>query len=682
MLIRTLYRLQGARYDAERTRRYVERLRLSIRQHDITCAGGPWPMAYLRLQKLLLNAIRSSFLKLSSLKIDFELETVAFIEGQIPSEAARVAQQLYETMAIVVHGLCTIGPELHFPTMSLVVRVLTSSLQKITPFSEQTYQAFACEFLTLPDITGPTFTQFEPLWLNSIAEHVNYKLLASALAPIVSTPSYGGYKSMNDSRNRLNVLGCFIYFHRYAHQFQNAQAYSSHKDFVHVISALLSSVADRISFDDMQRLDEGDLETVSNSKSTAISFAHKQIISLVNQESIGSLLWGTSNAPSSTGSGPELNAEAQQLASYALTLLRFFPRRGDEIRMWLYLGSTSSSALDDASGKMPAIKFFWQAARSCRVFRKISEDPHAVLRLLKDQPIPNGTGPGQNSSLVQNDWRIILVFLELYTFVLKMMDDEEFFSASSLKSTNDQTSGSSWATYNALPLDDVQDLTVFLKNLGFTMYFRAKDIVGEPQPESTGAVLSSYFRILSSDRDSIDPPDPPMKTAENGIAGLAGISLDYLKGLVTGLLRSVHQRDSRRKFLPENHWLMTSLFDMTSFIPDVVEEEENRHRIQEEDEDDDDKHDDFEMEEEDRNLHLVGTTRERNIRYHERLQRQQRKLSRKRYLQTVAPRSEILQNMPFFIPFTTRVQIFREFVRRDQVNSAGSIFHARTINSF
>lgn len=34
-------------------------------------------------------------------------------------------------------------------------------------------------------------------------------------------------------------------------------------------------------------------------------------------------------------------------------------------------------------------------------------------------------------------------------------------------------------------------------------------------------------------------------------------------------------------------------------------------------------------------------------------------------MQAVAPRLEILQNMPFFIPFTTRVKIFREFVHLD-----------------
>jgi ubiquitin-protein ligase E3 C len=130
----------------------------------------------------------------------------------------------------------------------------------------------------------------------------------------------------------------------------------------------------------------------------------------------------------------------------------------------------------------------------------------------------------------------------------------------------------------------------------------------------------------------------------------------------------VYERDSRRTFLPADHWLMTSRFDMTGFIPAVVEEEESRHRIQEEDADDLDE----EEEEFDDTPQLIGTSRTQQQRRLESLQRQQRKASRKRYLQAVAPRLEILQNMPFFIPFTTRVKIFREFVHLDMTKRRGS----------
>jgi hypothetical protein len=37
-------------------------------------------------------------------------------------------------------------------------------------------------------------------------------------------------------------------------------------------------------------------------------------------------------------------------------------------------------------------------------------------------------------------------------------------------------------------------------------------------------------------------------------------------------------------------------------------------------------------------------------------------LVKKNALAAIAPRLEILRNMPFFIPFATRVQIFRQFI--------------------
>jgi ubiquitin-protein ligase E3 C len=633
--------------DVDRLRRYVMRLRRTLQNQDIICAGGPWPMAYLRLRKLVLTAIPSS-----SGNLLFELETVAFIGEQIPDHLAQSATQIYQTLAGVVHRSC-LAKALDTAVMAVIVRILTAPLLSATIGSAQIYEAFACDFLTLSDITE---SPFHPIWLDSIAEHVDYKILASALAAAISSGRQTNHPRMKDSRNRLSLLATFIYFHRFAHRFQNAQAYSSHRDFVHVISVLLSSVADDVNLDDLQSEEEP--KAVKGKGVLMNPFAQDQIISLVNQESIGSLLWGASNSPARPGSPPHMNREAKQLANYALTLLRFFPRRGDEIRMWLYLGSTSSASLVD-SGRTPAIKFFWQAARSCMVFNNISRDPKSVIRFLKPQPDWEGQTNREHTEWVQDDWRVILVFLELYTFVLKLMDDEEFFSVSSLTASQES---SSWARYNALPLEEIRFLTVFLKNLGFTMYFHAKEIVEEHVTVDEVASLSSYFKVASPDRVELDFPSLP-KTPETAIAGLSGISIDYVKGLVTGLLRMVHERDSRRKFLPPDHWLMTSLFDMTSFIPDVVAEEENRHRIQEEDDED------YKIDEEmgDPQIQLVGTTRDRSILYHERLERQQRKASRKRYLQTVAPRSEILQNMPFFIPFTTRVQIFREFVRRDQV---------------
>lgn len=127
--------------------------------------------------------------------------------------------------------------------------------------------------------------------------------------------------------------------------------------------------------------------------------------------------------------------------------------------------------------------------------------------------------------------------------------------------------------------------------------------------------------------------------------------------------------------MPRDHWLMTKYFEMDRFIAAVVAEEEEKHKIEEsygadgestadglEDEDDDDSDERY----------LVGTQHTQQIRNAARLRRQQQKASRKKYLESVTPRLEILQNMPFFIPFATRVQIFRQFVLLDQIRRRGT----------
>lgn len=112
---------------------------------------------------------------------------------------------------------------------------------------------------------------------------------------------------------------------------------------------------------------------------------------------------------------------------------------------------------------------------------------------------------------------------------------------------------------------------------------------------------------------------------------------------------------------------MTDRFNMEGFIPTVVMEEERRHQIE---------NSDGEPEEEgERQLDPVAVAamnpyERRNLRL-ERMKRNQRKQQRNNYLAAITPRLEILQNLPFFIPFATRVQIFREFVLTDQKRRRG-----------
>ena len=121
---------------------------------------------------------------------------------------------------------------------------------------------------------------------------------------------------------------------------------------------------------------------------------------------------------------------------------------------------------------------------------------------------------------------------------------------------------------------------------------------------------------------------------------------------------------------------MTKYFEMDQFIPAVVMEEDYRRKVQEEDDADDDVtivDSDHNHRDEDS---LVGTQRTQQVRRVERLKRQQRKTARIKHLERVTPRLEILQNMPFFIPFTTRLEIFREFVNVDQLRRRNGVTDA------
>jgi ubiquitin-protein ligase E3 C len=636
-------------------------------------SSGPWPSAYLRLQKMVLTVLERRIKLTTSSCLHYRdfLIILRFLADQNPSETSQNAKHFYRTLALIISELWTgsdgsNGRKDSSDALNVVLETVVSPLTKVTGYTLEAYEAFGHTILTLPILSADSSSPFTQKFRDSLAGSINYKLLANALATLFKSSGIQGRPELKDISSRLRLLGSFIYFHRYAHNFDNPEAYSVHKDFVTVVSLLLNSLP--ASIIDDQDSDSERLDDLSSSQSSGgvSNFAKEQVLSLVNQEGIGNLL--SSSSQSSEASEDEKVDEARQLASYALALLRFFPRRGDDIRMWLYMGPSNMQS--SSTRRLPAIRYFWEASKRSSVFSTILRDSRAAIDLLRTKPASTNVLLDSTSSrtplqqglwqaarqeeeqvaAAADEWRVILVFLELYTFVLKVTDDEEFFSGGQDVFSNEVRD-------NGLPLSEVKDLTTFLKNLGFTLYFNAADITFTEEREAPTSL--GFFN------SSVPEAKAQKQVAEPSAGGVPGLSFEYIKGLATGLLRMVYERDSRRKFLPSDHWLMTSRFDMTSFIPAVVEEEESRHKIEEEDAEDMDE----EEEEEEDTPQLIGTSRTQQQRRIERMQREQRKASRRRYLQAVAPRLEILQNMPFMIPFTTRVQIFREFVTLDMVSN-------------
>ena len=125
--------------------------------------------------------------------------------------------------------------------------------------------------------------------------------------------------------------------------------------------------------------------------------------------------------------------------------------------------------------------------------------------------------------------------------------------------------------------------------------------------------------------------------------GNTGVTFKQFRSIATQCIIKIYLRDSRKPFLPEGHWLMMSE-SADTFISAVNAEEEERA-------------------EEDGDPMPPPPQRWglRGIRAETRLYK--RVVGKANF---TTPRLNILRNVPFFIPFETRVEIFRGFIDRDR----------------
>lgn len=504
---------------------------------------------------------------------------------------------------------------------------------------EQSYNAFVREVLSSSEISDlPNMVHFIGMRKHQIA----FCSSVNKIIPAMSVES------------SLQVLANVIYLWR------SLPTEDKVADWIPAISGALAKCANIIAarYDEMDQQMSGTSD--QESQEPLSPFIRSEIATLPLQDSIRYVM-GELRA-----TGQSVAETAKPLANYAVALLRAFPSKGTNIRMWLYRNSPSIPG--DAS--LSTIHYLWRATRCTTVFKTIRSGQKDVLSTLTEAKPPSNQFDYQPASLHetlawQEEWRIVLLFLELYTFILKLMDDEEFFS-------HDEVPAAPASTYQfrngAFPLSEIADLGSFLKNLAFALYWHAADLAEYNEVEDINTISAIFGGNLTT------------PTVPKGIAKtLAGndVSQTYMKGLATGLLRMLHERDSRRKFLPENYWLMTSHFDLQGFIPAVVDEEERRHEMTEAGEDDElaelDERSNREIDEIQLpsigslfNIRAPHTPRSQSSRQAEALAKQRELARKRRKLQSLNPRLEILRNLPFFIPFDTRVQIFRRFVYRDQ----------------
>ncbi|RAL67699.1 hypothetical protein DID88_008440 [Monilinia fructigena] len=520
------------------------------------------------------------------------------------------------------------------------------------------YSAMASKFLTTPDLEARLGG------LQGIITKISISRLAAAIVSDYSNIS----KLQSNPEAKLWLLAHFIAMY-------NLQQRSEQEpELLRALSLQLSAC----SVDIIGRIDgvkstanatqnEDGEESGNAARAQLIQplpmFISTQLMSLLNQGSIAGLLrrFNIDYIKGST-TGEE---DASLLASYALTLLRIFPDRADEIRMWLCSSTMKTSNGNDVL----ALKFFWQAMSTTRIFKAIMADSQAALEILRYQK-QHSNEQSQELQARDREWRTILLFLELYTFVLKFIDDEDFLGGSA---ESNRTSGTvSKIRGSALPLEAVEKLTLFLKNISFTTYYNAAELSGDDKPVIEGG-LGTYFNVNNQPvKDKQGNSDErPTTNSSWPFAGISGMTFYYLRTIVIGVMRMIYERDSRRQFLPKDHWLMTTRFDMKGFIVDVIREAERRQEVG------DGEGSEAEFEEGDdepvMSLNLRRVNRPYQMRQQEMIRRQQQKLNKRKLMAAVGPRIEVLQNMPFVIPFETRVEIFRQFVMLDQLRRRSGV---------
>ncbi|KAK0440763.1 HECT-domain-containing protein [Armillaria borealis] len=172
-------------------------------------------------------------------------------------------------------------------------------------------------------------------------------------------------------------------------------------------------------------------------------------------------------------------------------------------------------------------------------------------------------------------WPSLLLLVDLYTQALLTMGDDEFFGSS--------------GTRNPLTLDDLTSFSRQLLNIAFILYWR---------DDQTGLQKEMVC--------------PDVRCTWEGA-----------REKVTKCLLAIHSRDSRKPFVPPEHWLVGSQIDMNGFIEAAVYEEQV----------------------------LSDDT--------------STKAPSKRQMALLSPRLGVLNNIPFAIPFDVRVSIFRNFVLND-----------------
>ncbi|KAF5266911.1 hypothetical protein BFJ63_vAg6837 [Fusarium oxysporum f. sp. narcissi] len=526
----------------------------------------------------------------------------------------------------------------------LVLRIVTKYPELVIPaidsyytvvaklWTSQVYRAYAFSFLAKNNL------YFFEENISTLSNAVRLSDLSKAIVTGLSSPS--SEKHFQDAQ--LWQLAHFIDLSRF-----NANN-SSGSGVLETLYTQLSSLSSTISVRLLAKSTDGDENSSEEPLVPSLDpYITARLMSLVDSNGISQTLHEFST--NLAGSSSQEYQSTSFLAGYILTLLRCFPANSDDIRMRLFL-----EEIPTTSGDVPTIKFLWHIMSETAVFEKLRTESEAPLNVLRRYL--GVTSETSNSLEEEQDWRIALLFLELYIFILRLSDDEDFFSGIDPR-IMEQNQSISRIRSCSLSLEDVKMLTSFLKNTAFTLHYRAQDL----SKSADGLEAASRYRIdtyFGSGQSSAmisEEPSSPTKSPTR-------LDIDSLRNIVTTAMKMLYERDSRKQFLPTDHWLMTSKLDQSDFISAVIAEEKRQI---------DENSDGSDVEGSDHGdgpglySTIVGQRLSRHARL-EKLKAQQIRSQRERRLAEMKPKLEILKHMPFAVPFETRVQIFRHFIQLDR----------------
>ncbi|KAK5633337.1 hypothetical protein RRF57_009051 [Xylaria bambusicola] len=528
----------------------------------------------------------------------------------------------------------------------LVSNIGTDANSSQGTYDWETYQTFAYTFLTS--------SRSAILRDNSegIARRLDIETLSQSILHAFSTPSFLNAMTRDDL---LWLLAHFIKLNRAASASEGSRYLEALYQQMSFLAADIRSRMNPPEESDDEYASDPDEDMVTSSIAPLPEYVINQLETLVSEDGIADLLnrFATyvMNAPipcfdtltrGSTASTTHLISEdTSLLAGYTLVLLRCFPTHGDDIKMRLFQGDIQ---IFEGENKLtsPSIKFLWKVASTTSIFTNIVQQAKAkersvsVLQLLERDPIRD------------LEWRTLILFLELYNFLLRVTDDEDFLPHETDIATQ-QSQATQRIRASNLNLEELKLLVTFLKHLTFPLYYNQPEIM-QPKPTSG---LQDVTRGAGSMR--------PLGDARNtsaSFAGIFGLEVFGLRDVASSSIRALYERDSRRPFLPRDFWLMTAKFDMDVFIKAVVVE-----GLQDDDESSDNDDEDPLLTSSDNviNNRLTQSTARRRLQL----------TQSEQFRYSIGPKLEILRNMPFAIPFEMRVQIFRQFVHLDKSKRRG-----------